>query len=325
MNDFRPLVIHFPQNEGTATVDVTTLCYAEGHATGTQIQEVIAYCEQLADEASDPATDYEDEVRQHGVSANLDWDGDWDVTYVGGAQDNNRWNALHVYTFYYGSPGNVPPPVHETAKFQGVNGSCYGSSGLLRRLRARDPGVESLRAAAQTLGYETMGQLRKWIRTLDIVAERELTPPWFVREPCEKDGNWVKYKLPVNLACGPILTIDGKFLRETSISLAVESISIRRHARPPLVNLDSPLGTGTPAPSGYWRFPGVSQFGLVLFQGGGTPGTDLVQLIYSTSRAAPMSALVNPARPIRIAVNSLRTEDYLNEGYVNLWVRLNSH
>lgn len=334
MAKMKPLFIYDPEaNSDAAVFDPMgigggPLVSATGKATGSQIAEVIAMCEAVSGPAA-PGTLTTDGIKANGKTVAGWGGGDWSGSMIPGAQCHptdatKQWNILYVVSYHWGYP--APAPAVETAVFRGIASSQFfrssGSAGASPQASA------AAAAPAALLGVPLTDKIQDlidawWDR--DVDAKRQ---PLF--EPVERDGAWMLYRnLPVNLPLGCSLGLDGKPLRASSLSLAVAAVEVRRRFAlfpEPNVSVNSPYGTGQAALNRtglVWRFEGFPAFGVVLSQEADASSHAVTQAVISGDRASPTNVFTNLARTLRIFINSPRTQDWMNDGRLDLWVRVN--
>ena len=461
MVDLRVISILEPTGDDDETVALDyyeRLCHASGRATGSQVSSVWVYCEPLENK-TDPITMDAEDANLFGKLAR-EGAGEWVVEEIEGSHEG--YNALIVGVFYYGYEDR--DPLTETVVFHAEATGCEftrGTRGSLARLLAQriQQSDDSTKKSSRQSGQATqVSRLANQLFDLiDTWWWRDVNDPRLIREPSERDGDWMLYRgIPVDLFSGQILGLNGEILNANKISLAVESIEIRRKLKSPFVHLAVPTGTGEVAPpapqpgsfervvsiaadeeveegvgavegswvdcentkgdvvaifqcrevtgdpdefatqirleesdnkidvsdipdadgtitredqlvsitaanrtkryvravaeAGFvggtdpkhgiacvikfpttpphslvrWQFPGFSQFAVIVHQHGTTidPRQELTQVLTSTSRENPTRMYVSQNSPIHIAINTPRTEEWLNEGHIDLWVRV---
>ncbi|MFO0871266.1 MAG: hypothetical protein U0935_20265 [Pirellulales bacterium] len=334
MAKMKPLLIYDPEADSEAAVfdpmgiGGGPLVSATGKATGSQIAEVIAMCEGVEDKTS-VGTLTPEYIKVHGKTVAGWGGGDWSGSMIPGAQchpsdGKKQWNILHVVSYHWGYP--APPDYPEVAHFKGRASSQFfrssGSAGVSPQ--ASTPVVPPASLFGVSLTNKIQDLIEAWWDR-DVDAKRQQ-----LFEPVERDGAWMLYRnLPVNLPLGCSLGLDGKPLRASSLSLAVAAVEVRRRFAlfpEPNVSVNSPYGTGQAAlnRSGLvWRFEGFPAFGVVLSQESDASNHAITQAVFSGDRASPTNVFTNLARTLRIFVNSPRTQDWMNDGRLDLWVRVN--
>lgn len=136
----------------------------------------------------------------------------------------------------------------------------------------------------------------------------------------EEEGlqNWLGFQgLRVNQEAGNILHWEGQPLRASRIRFFVRNVAWR-YGFSFSTGIKSPLGKGIPTPEN-WRYPGLSRYGIVLFQ----PKAQLVAYqVQEASPEQPQEVELDPQLDIAFNVNDAKGSYSDNSGYFDVYVQV---
>lgn len=154
----------------------------------------------------------------------------------------SKLNTVYVW-FWYQLPGNPPPLPKIEQTSLAFHGKCCNP---LTLDSSGDEAEATEQASARRSGVP------------------EVRP--------RREGKWLRYRLPVDAGSGGVRLLDlrGGPLRAGEILIYAEKVAWRHDADDPGSRIERSLGNYIPAPEG-WRFAGLNQHALVLWQDYGTP------------------------------------------------------